>query len=207
MAWTYATLTQAIKDWLVNNETTFSGNLDKIIDMAERRIYMAVKGLQDQRKLSQGTTTASNKYLGLPGDVIHFINMFVIDALGQYWPVEKKDAGFIYTAYAPTVTGRPKYYAQLDDDSALLGPTPDIQYTMEMHYHYFPNSIVTDLTTWLGTNAPQALLAACVLEAYIYEKGEAELFEVYKASYDEAIGALQDLVKNQKTDAFRTGDV
>jgi hypothetical protein len=92
--------------------------------------------------------------------------------------------------------------------SFILGPTPDAIYDIELHYYFYPESIVTASTTWLGDNFDSALLYGSLLEAYTYMKGEADVIAGYQKRYDEAIILAKRLGDGmERTDAYRTGQI
>ena len=149
MAWTYTTLKSAIKDYLQNSETTFENNLANIIVQAENRILKSVQ-LPDFRKNSTGVMTSGNSYLTTPSDFMTPYSL-ALDNSGYEFLIFK-DVNFIREAYpVSTTTATPKYYALFDDASFILGPTPNSNYTVELHYFYKPTSITTsaDGTSWL----------------------------------------------------------
>ena len=132
-----------------------------------------------------------------------------MDGSGNYEYLLNKDVNFIRQAFpSPTYTGLPQYYAQFDQDTFILGPTPNSNYVMELHYFYYPETIVTAGTSWLGDNFDSALLYGTLLEAYTYMKGEQDVITVYKQRYDEAMQLLKQLGdgKNRR-DAYRSGQV
>jgi hypothetical protein len=183
-------------------------DINTFIEQAEQRIYNAVQ-FPAIRKNMTGTTTSGNKYLTCPPDWLATFSMAVIDASGNYTYLLDKDVNFIRSAYpSPTSTSLPEYYALFDQNTFILGPTPDGNYTVELHYYYYPESIVTAGTTWLGDNFDSALLYGALLEAYTYMKGEADVLANYKARYDEAMFLLKQLGdgKNRR-DAYRNGQV
>lgn len=202
----YAELVAAIEDYTENSFAT--ADINTFIEQAEQRIYNAVQ-LPALRKNVTGTTTANNKYLACPSDWLATYSLAVIDASGDYEYLLNKDVNFIRQAYpSPTDTGPPQYYAQFDQNTFILGPTPDAAYSMELHYFYYPQSIVTAGTSWLGDNFDSALLYGSLLEAYTYMKGEADVMTAYKQRYDEAMQLLKQLGdgKNRR-DAYRSGQV
>ena len=136
----------------------------------------------------------------------------VIDATGKYTYMIDKDVNFIREAYpAPTTTGRPKYYGMFDGDKTasdgnfLIGPSPDVQYQVELHYYYDPVSIVTESTTWLGDNAPTTLLYGTLIEAYTYLKGDDDMMKTYMERYKTAMGQLMGIDARNKRDDYRDG--
>ena len=153
----YQTLCTQIQNYVENTFST--SELNVIIGQAEQRIYNAVQ-LPDLRKNVTGLTTASNKYLACPTDFLAPYSMAVVDGSGNYSYLLNKDVNYIREAYPnPSDTAIPKYYAifgpRSDDAKELtfiLGPTPNAIYTVELHYFYYPESIVTAGQTWLGDN-------------------------------------------------------
>ena len=202
----YAELVAAIEDYTENSFAT--ADINTFIEQAEQRIYNAVQ-LPALRKNVTGNTTANNKYLACPSDWLATYSLAAIDGDGNYEYLLNKDVNFIRQAYpAPTDTGFPQYYAQFDQNTFILGPTPDAAYSMELHYFYYPESIVTAGTSWLGDNFDSALLYGALLEAYTYMKGESDVMAAYKQRYDEAMQMLKQLGdgKNRR-DAYRSGQV
>jgi hypothetical protein len=150
----YVQLYQAIQDYSENTEGLFVANIPLFVKEAEERIYNSVQ-LPSLRKNVTGTVTASNKYLSCPDDYLSTFSMAVIDATGSYSYLLNKDVNFIREAYpSPTSTGIPKYYALFGSQysnpnelSFIMGPTPDASYNVELHYFYYPVSIVQGAVT------------------------------------------------------------
>jgi len=202
----YSELVSAIQDY---TENTFSAaDINIFIKQAEQRIYNTVQ-LPALRKNVTGNTTASNKYLAAPSDWLATFSMAIVSASGSYSYLLNKDVNFIRAAYpAPTDTGAPEYYALFDQNTFILGPTPNSSYTVELHYFYYPESIVTANTTWLGNKFDSALLSGSLLEAYTYRKGESVMVALYKQRYDEALALLKQLGDGKdRQDAYRSGQV
>ena len=208
MAWTFTTLKQAIQDYTQNSETTFVNNLSVIITQAEDRILKSVQ-LPDFRKNSLGTTTSGISYLATPDDFLAPYSL-AIDNSG-YEFLLFKDVNFIREAYPDSSTqGVPKYYGLFSDANFIIGPTPQSNYVVELHYFYKPESITTsaDGTSWLGTNAESSLLYGSLLEAYTFMKGNPELMQVYNTRYMEALENLKSLGEGYSTtDSYRSGSV
>jgi hypothetical protein len=146
----YVQLYQAIQDYSENTESLFVSNISTFVQEAEERIYNSVQ-IPSLRKNVTGTVTASNKYLSCPNDYLSTYSMAVIDGTtGAYSYLLNKDVNFIREAYpTPTSTGLPKYYAlfgsqytNANELSFIMGPTPDASYNVELHYFYYPVSIV-----------------------------------------------------------------
>ena len=204
----YTNLVQAIKDYTENTETSFVTHIDEIIKQAEQRIYNEVQ-IPNLRKNSTGTTTSSNTYLQTPSDFLAPYSLAVLNSSSNYSYLLNKDVNWIREAYNnSSTTGLPKYYALFDDDTFILAPTPDATYTVELHYYYYPTSIVSAATTWLGDNYEQVLLYGCLLEAYTYMKGDADLMTLYKSRYDEGMKQLKMLGDGKdRRDTYRSGQV
>ena len=204
MAWTYATLVQAIKDWTQNDEATFSSQIDNFIRNAEERILYSVD-LDVFRKNVSGTTTSGNKYLAVPTDFLSPFSL-AVTVNGSTSFLLNKDVEYLQE-YNPTgATGTPKYYSLFDINNFILAPVPAGNYAVEMHYYYKPASIIQTGTSWLGDNAEQALFYACLFEAYTFMKGEQDLLNVYNQRYAEALTRLKNFGEGREnTDAYRDG--
>lgn len=204
----YAQLVQAIQDYTENNETTFVDNIPVFVDQTEQRIYNSVQ-LPALRKNVTGNMTSGNKYLTAPSDYLATFSMALIKADNSQTFLLNKDVNFIREAYpSPSSTGQPKHYAQFDANTFIIGPTPDSSYGVELHYFYYPESIVTAGTSWLGDNFDPVLLYGSLVEAYTFMKGEQELIQLYNQKYTEALALLKQLGdgKNRR-DAYRSGQI
>ena len=211
----YADLTQNIQDI---TENTFSADqLALFTQQAEQKIYNAIQ-IANLRKNVTGVLTASNPYLACPEDFlsVYSLSVYPASGTGDYAFLLNKDVNFMREAYPnPTSTGQPKYYAIFGPQSAnvnelslILGPTPDANYNAELHYYYYPESIVTAGNTWLGDNFDSALLNGMLIEALRYMKGEQADFVVYEKMYLQAMQLLKNLGDGkQRTDAYRDGQV
>lgn len=204
MGWTYATLVQAVKDFTEYDETTFNNNIDTFIRNCEERILFSVD-LSVFRKNDTGNCTAGNKYLTVPTDFLSPFSLSVNDGTTTSFLLNK-DVEYLQE-YNPTgVTGVPKYYALFDVDNFILAPVPDSAYSVELHFYYRPASIVDTGTSWLGTNAEQAMLYGTLFEAYTYMKGEPDLLNLYNQRFAEALTRLKNYGEGREdTDAYRDG--
>jgi hypothetical protein len=212
----YTQLTSAIKGYAENDFPATAGSFtsaDQIatfVENAEERIYNSVQ-LPALRKNVTGTSTAGNKYLACPSDWLATFSMAVINANNEYMFLLNKDVNFIREAFPDTDAafyGEPEYYAQFDQNTFILGPTPDANYAVELHYFYYPQSIVTAGTSWLGDNFESALLYGSLLEAASFMKSESDVIANYEKRYNEAMTLLKQLAdgKNRR-DAYRSGQV
>jgi hypothetical protein len=193
----------------VENEFAVA-DINTFIQQTEQRVYNAIQ-LPAIRKNVTGSVSSGNKYLTCPTDWLATFSMAMISATNEYTYLLDKDVNFIRESFPdtdPAFYGVPQYYAQFDQDSFILGPTPDANYSVELHYYYYPQSIVTASTTWLGDNFDSVLLYGSLLEAYTYMKGEADVIAGYQKRYDEALALLKTLGdgKNRR-DAYRSGQV
>ena len=191
--------------------------INRFIQQAEQRIYNSVQ-FPSLRKNVTGTITVNNKYLSCPYDFLATYSLAVYPyGGGSYTYLLNKDVNFMREAYpSPTDTGTPKYYALFgptvsgttisNELSFILGPTPDTTYSAELHYYYYPESITTATTTWLGDNFDTVLLYGALVEAYTFMKGEPDLIQLYDAKYKEALGLAKRLGDGmERQDAYRSG--
>jgi hypothetical protein len=208
MSFTYDELKTAIQDYTQNSETSFVNNLPVFIRVAEERILKNVQ-LTLFRKNASGTTTASNQYLAAPSDFLAPFSLSFTTG-GDKTFLDYKDVNFVQTYNPdPTDTGAPRYYAFFDDSNFLLGPTPDANYDVELHYFYRPTSLTAGAgsgTTWLSENAEIALLYGSLIEAYTYMKGEPDMMQEYEKRFAESVVAMKNFGEAKEvTDAYRTG--
>ena len=208
MSWTFTTLKSAIQDYTQNTESSFVSNLPTLIVQAENRIIKSLE-LPNFRKNVIGTLTSNNPYLSAPTDYLYPFSLAVLDSDNNYNYLLNKDVSFIREAYpSASTTGIPKFYAQFDDDTFIVAPSPSSALSIELHYFYKPESITvaSSGTTWLGTNATEALLYGSLVEAYTFMKGEPDILAGYENRFKEALGklTLESDGYNRK-DAFRDG--
>lgn len=202
----YTSLVSEIQSYVENEFTT--DDINTFIKQTEQRVYNAIQ-LPAIRKNVTGAVTSGNKYLTCPSDWLATFSLAAVSAGNEYTYLLDKDVNFIRESFPDTDAafyGVPQYYAQFDQDTFILGPTPDAAYSMELHYYYYPESIVTAGTTWLGDRFDSVLLYGSLLEAYTYMKGEADVIAGYQKRYDEALALLKTLGdgKNRR-DAYRSG--
>lgn len=202
----YAELVAAIQSYTENQYSTT--DINTFIQNAEQRIYNSVT-LPDLRKNVTGNMTSGNKYLQLPTDWLSTFSMAVINANNEYTYLLNKDVNFIRESFPDTDSafyGQPQYYAIFDDTALILGPTPDANYAVELHYYYYPESIVTAGNSWLGTNFDTALFYGALLEAATFMKEEPDTITNYTAQYNQAMQLLQNLGDGKdRRDAYRSG--
>ena len=207
----YAALVTAVSDYTENTFPT--ADMNTFIQQAEQRIYNTIQ-FPSLRKNVTGVTATGNKYLACPNDFLSVYSIAVYPTGGEYSYLLNKDVNFIREAYPqPTDTSTPKYYALFGPQSTneaeltfILGPTPDAVYNVELHYFYYPASIVTAVNTWLGDNFDTVLLYGTLVEAYTYMKGEPDMMALYDGKYKEALALAKRLGDGlERQDAYRNG--
>jgi len=219
----YSQLSAAIQSYTENTfpETYLYSNatvspqtqINTFIQQAEQRIYNSVQFPSLRRNVT-GFTTTNNKYLACPADFLATYSMAVVAADGSYEYLLNKDVNFIRQAYPqPTDTAIPKYYALFGPSysnstelSFILGPTPNATYTMELHYFFYPESITTSNTSWLGDNFDSVLLYGSLVEAATFMKAEADMVALYNGKYMEALALAKRLGDGlERSDSYRSG--
>ena len=219
----YTQLTNAICDYTQNFDQDFIDNIPVFVEQAEERIFNTVQ-FPPLRKNQYSLITANNKYVSLPNDFLSVFSLALVTGVtnanldtGTYEYLLNKDVNFIRQAYpTPNDTGEPKYYALFGPTilnsaittelSLILGPTPDAAYYVELHYFYYPQSIVTASTSWLGDNYDPVLLYGSLVEANTFMKGEADMTALYNTKYTEALVQAKRLGDGlERGDAYRDG--
>jgi len=189
-------------------EQTFTADQHAMFaQQAEQKIYNTVQ-LPALRKNQTGSLTSGNKYLTMPTNMLYVFSLAIISG-SDYIYLLDKDSNFIREAYPnPATTGVPKHYAIFDDTSFIVGPTPNADFSAEIHFGYYPESIVTAGTTWLGTNFDSALLNGALVEAIRFQKGEPDMVKMYGELYTQAMLLLKNLGDGKlREDTYRSGQV
>lgn len=188
-------------------ETSFTdAQLAMFTEQAEQKIYNTVQ-IPALRKNVSGVMTSSNEYLSTPSDFLYVYSLAVVDGSGNFTFLLNKDVNFIREAYpSSSSTGTPKHYALFDNDTILLGPAPNSGFTTQLHYGYYPESIVTANTTWLGEEFDSALLNGTLVEAIRFMKGEPDMIALYEKMYASAMALLKILGDGKlRSDTYRSG--
>ena len=212
----YTTLSQTIKAYCENDfpqavgagGLTSAEQIARFVQQAEQRIYNSIQ-FPALRKNVTGSSTVNNKYLATPVDWLATYSLARINADGSYEYLLDKDVNYIREAFPfPAVSGAPTHYAIFDENTFILGPTPNASYSMELHYFYYPQSITTAGTTWLGDNLDSLLLYGSLLEAASFMKSEADTVKNYTDRYNEAFTMAKQLGDGKdRQDAYRSGQV
>ena len=212
----YTQLSDAIQAYTENTEANFIAEIPVFVKQAEQRIYNSVQ-FPSIRKNMTGVVSTTTPYLSAPNDYLATYSLAVVDADGNYEYLLNKDVNFIRQAYpSASDVGLPRYYALFGPTTSgstitneltfILGPKPDANYTVELHFYYYPESIVTANTTWLGDNFDSVLLYGSLVEAYTYMKGETDMMGLYNQKYQEALGLAKRLGDGmERQDAYRSG--
>ena len=207
MSFTLTTLTASVQEWTQNDESTFVAEIPFFIKNAEERIFKTVD-LDYFRKNVTGSASSGNKFLEKPSDYLATFSLSLVNSGANVFLLQK-DVNFLQEYHPdPSVTGTPKYYAQFDVSTFILAPTPNADFTAELHYYYRPASLTTDDSgsTWISTNAPDALLYGTLVEAYTFMKGEKDLLDLYNGRYLESIARLKNYAEGRNySDSFREG--
>lgn len=212
----YTQLTAAIKAYAENDfpqavgagGLTSAEQIARFVQQAEQRIYNSIQ-FPALRKNVTGNATSGNKYLATPVDWLATYSLARINNDGSYEYLLNKDVNYIRQSFPyPAVTGAPEYYAIFDENTFILGPTPNASYSMELHYFYYPQSITTASTSWLGDNFDSLLLYGSLLEAASYMKSDADVIKNYTDRYNEAFQLAKQLGDGKdRQDAYRSGQV
>lgn len=205
----YAELVEDIKSYTQNYDAEFISKIPTFVRQAEQRIYNSMQ-FPVQRTNVIGQVTTGNPYLTTPSDWLSTYSISVIDGnTGAYDFLLNKDVNFIRESFPyPAVSGKPGYYAVFDKNTFIVGPTPNSNYAVELHYYTYPPSIATVGTSWLGDNFDSVLLYGALVEAYTFMKGEADVMQFYIERYNEALAQAKRLADGlDRQDAYRSGQV
>lgn len=204
MALTYAQLVTAITETTENYEDTFYLNIPTFIRQAEQRIYIDAE-IPATRRSANSTCSASNPYVSVPSGFLSPLSIALVQS-NVYTFLLNKDPTFIREAFPnSTTTGTPQFYSLMDETRFILGPTPSANYSLEIQYMGFPNSIVDTGTSWLGNNFETVLLYGALINAYIFMKGEADVLKMYQERYGEAILQMKKVAQQAYADEYRNG--
>jgi hypothetical protein len=202
----YTQLCAAVEN---TTENTFTADqLALFAQQTEQKVYNAVQ-IPALRKNMTGNVSQGVPYLSTPPDFLYVYSLAVIGSDGAYEYLINKDVNYIRQAYPfPASQGFPKVYGQFDDNTLIIGPSPDAPYAVEMHFGYYPESIVTAGTSWLGDNMDSVLLNGMLVEAARFMKSDQDIVALYGQMFAESVGLLKQLGDGKlRQDAYRTGQV
>ena len=204
---TYDELGTNIRNYTEVNANVFTNAvINTFITMAENRILRDID-LDVFKKESTGTMTSGNTFLSAPSDILTHRYMMITNSGDQIF-LDFRDTSFMKEYWADgSETGVPKYYSVWDQNTFYVAPTPNSNYSVELGYIYRPAQLSsTNPTTWISNNAPEALLYACLIQAYSYTKGPTEMLAFFDASYKQAIQGLGiEQQGRRRRDEYRDG--
>ena len=208
MSFTLTTLTASIQEWTENDEATFVAEIPFFIQNAEERILKSVD-LEYFRKNVTGVMTSGNKFLQKPSDWLANFSLSFVNSSSENVFLLQKDVNYLQEFHPnPSTTGTPRFYASFDVNNFIIAPTPNSNFNVEVHYYYRPASLTTDDSgsTWISTNAPDALLNASLVEAYTFMKGEQDMIQQYEKRFTDQLVRLKDLAEaRENSDAYSDG--
>jgi hypothetical protein len=181
--------------------------INTFITMAENRILRDID-LDVFKKEVTGAMTSGNRFLTAPTDILTHRYIMLTDAAGDQIFLDFRDTSFMKEYWADgTDTGVPKYYSVWDQNTFYVAPTPNSNFPVELGYIYRPAQLSsTNTTTWVSINAPEALLYACLVQAYSYTKGPGEMLGYFENSYKQALQGLGiEQQGRRRRDEYRDG--
>jgi hypothetical protein len=205
---TYDELVTNIRNYTEVDANVFSNSvINTFITMAENRILRDID--LDVFKLEvAGNLSANNRFLTAPTDILTHRYMMLTSPTGDQIFLDFRDTSFM-KEYWPdgTELGVPKYYSVWDQNTFYVAPTPSLAYSVELGYIYRPAQLsASNTTTWVSTNAPEALLYACLIQAYSYTKGPPDMLAYFNNAYKEAIQGLGiEQQGRRRRDEYRDG--
>lgn len=206
MALTYAQIASLVQNYTENSDSTFVTNIATFTALAEKRIYNSVYIPALRKQDTSVAMVSGTNTVAMPSDWLATLSIAVVTpvTLLQTYLINK-DIEFIREAYpTSSVTGVPVHYAVFSTTQILLGPTPNANFATDIQYYYYPTSIVTASTSWIGNNFEHLLLYGVLREAAIYMKSEEDMITYYESKYQEALGQLLQMGEGKdRRDAYR----
>ena len=193
MAITYSNFLTQVRNYTEVDSNVLS---DTLIDKFIRNTELDIAGqvdYDDIRKYATSSFTANKRYLVTPSDflVIRSLQVFADNTITSARTfMEKRDTSFISEYNSSGATGQPKYYANWDDASIVVAPTPNIAYGVQLNYIIDPPHFNSSTTTYLSTYQESLLLHGVLTEAFSYLKGPMDMYNLYKSKYNEEIQAF-----------------
>ena len=207
---TYDELVTNIRNYTEVGSNVFTNSvINTFITMAENRILRDID-LDVFKKEVTGSMTSGNKFLTAPTDLLTHRYMMITNASGEQIFLGFRDTSFMKEYWADgSDTGTPKYYSVWDQNTFYVAPTPNASFTVELGYIYRPAQLSsTNTETWVSINAPEALLYACLIQAYSYTKGPPDMLAYFDNSYKQALQGLGiEQQGRRRRDEYRDGMV
>ena len=203
----YVELTAAVEETIGNPFAPV--DMARFAQFAEQKIYNAVQLPALRRNMTSNITTGS-PYVTLPPDYLYPYSFAVIEPVtGAYEFLDFVDVNYVREMFpSPTQMNRPRVYAQFDADTLFVAPSPDLAYKVELHFGFYPESIVTAGTTWLSENFDSTLLNGMLVEAARFIKEEPDVMATYNTMFIDSMSLLKQLGDGKlRQDTFRTPQV
>jgi hypothetical protein len=205
---TYAELVTKIRDYTEVDSNVFTATIVNgfILD-AEWRIQRDVDS-DNNRKYATASVVVTQKYFNTPDDLLVIRSAQVFNTDGTISFLDVRDMTFINEYNQSNTTGLPKYYANWDENTVIVAPTPDQAYTIQVNYILKPTGLsATTANTYLSQQFPNGLLYACLVEAYGFLKGPQDMLQYYENRYKQAIeGFSLEQMGRRRTDEFLDGE-
>jgi len=205
---TYSELVTKIRDYTEVDSNVFTSTIiNGFIENAEFRILRDVDS-DNNRKYATASVVVTQKYFNTPADLLVIRSAQVFNTDGTISFLDVRDMTFINEYNQSNTTGIPKYYANWDEDTVIVAPTPDQAYTIQLNYILKPTGLSsTNTTTYLSQQFPNGLLYACLVEAYGFLKGPQDMLQYYENRYKQAIeGFSLEQMGRRRTDEFLDGE-
>lgn len=204
---TYDELVTNIRNYTEVNSNVFTNSvINTFITMAENQILREID-LDVFKVEATANMSSGNKFLSAPSDILTHRYMMITSGNDQIF-LDFRDTSFM-KEYWPNgaSTGTPKYYSVWDQNTFYVAPTPNASFVVELGYIYRPAQLSsTNTTTWISNNAPEALLYACLIQAYSYTKGPDNMLQYFTNSYRQAIQGLGiEQQGRRRRDEYRDG--
>ena len=205
---TYSELVTKIRDYTEVDSNVFTSTIiNGFIENAEFRILRDVDS-DNNRKYATASVVVTQKYFNTPSDLLVIRSLQVFNTNGAISFLDVRDMTFINEYNQDNTTGIPKYYANWDEDTVIVAPTPDQAYTIQINYILKPTGLSSSTaTTYLSQQFPNGLLYACLVEAYGFLKGPQDMLQYYENRYKQAIeGFSLEQMGRRRTDEFLDGE-
>lgn len=204
---TYDELVTNLRNYTEVDANVFSTSvINTFITMAENRILRDID-LDVFKVEASANTTSGNKYLTAPSDILTHRYLMVTSGTDQIF-LDFRDTSFMKEYWSNSAeTGIPKYYSVWNQNTFYLAPTPNANFPVELGYIFRPTQLSPATpTTWISVNAPEALLYACLIQAYSYTKGPLEMLQYFDSSYKQAVQGLGiEQQGRRRRDEYRDG--
>jgi hypothetical protein len=187
----YSELLTNVRNYTEVDSNVFSDAvIDSFITFAENRILRDID-LDVFKREATANMSAANRFLAMPTDILTHRYIMITSGADQIF-LEFRDQSFMKEYWPdPSSLGVPKYYSVFDQNTFYIAPTPNVAYVTQLGYIARPVQLSsTNTTTWMSTNAPEALLYAVLIQAYSYTKGPPDMLQYFEKSYMQAIQGL-----------------